>query len=207
VVNRRVLFCGLGLWIGIVGSARAAPQTVSPLDAVRETADRTMYQVKAHKQKLEMNPGAIYGLVEEYVLPRFDFELISRYVLGKHWRTASPEQRAQFIAQFRTLMVRTYAHALLNYSDQEVRYLPVRMDSNGKRAAVDTLVRQAGAPDIPIEYRLQLQQDGVWRVYDVVIDGVSLVSNYRTSFSGHIRRMGLDGLIGWLDERNQQTLP
>ena len=98
-------------------------------------------------------------------------------------------------------------HQELNYSDQEVKYLPVRMDIDGKRAAVDTLVRQAGAPDIPIEYRLRLEEAAGWRVYDVVIDGISLVSNYRTSFSGHIRRIGLDGLISWLDERNRQPAP
>jgi len=160
-------------------------------------------ELRQHRAELEADPRLIYGLVEEIVVPRFDFELISRYALGKYWRTASPEQRATFIENFRSLMVRTYAHTLLNYSDQEIQYLPVRSGKNDKRVVVATKVSAAGAPAIPIDYKLYTNDGASWRVYDVEIDGVSLVSTYRSNFDSQIRRVGVDGVIQWLVERNQ----
>jgi phospholipid transport system substrate-binding protein len=175
-----------------------------PLEVVRQTADRMLDELREHRSELEADPRLIYGLVEEIVLPRFDFELISRYALGKYWRTASEAQREAFIENFRNLLVRTYAHTLLNYSDQDIRYMPVRKGGNDKRVVVQTQVSAAGAPPIPVDYKLYTEDGAVWRVYDVEIDGVSLVSTYRTNFDSQIRRVGVNGIIDWLAQRNQE---
>ena len=178
-----------------------------PLTAVRQTADITIEQLRLHRAELNRDPSGIYPLVERYVLPRFDFETISRFVLGKYWREATPTEQKEFIAQFRNLMVRTYAHALLTYSDQQIRYLPLRADDDPRKATVSTSVGKSGAPDIPIDYKVFKEDSGDWKVYDVVIDGVSLVANYRTSFSGEIKRLGIGGLIKWMEQHNQEKVP
>jgi len=176
---------------------------VDPLDVVRPTADEVLAEVKERKQELTESPGRIYGLVEDVVLPRFDFERMSMLVLGKHWRTASEQQRAEVVVQFRELLVRTYASALLNYSDQEIRYLPARQVEGAQEVTIATEVSSEGAPKIPISYALYADGE-TWKVFDVTIDGVSLVSNYRTTFASQIRRYQLDGLIAKLAERNSQ---
>lgn len=184
-----------------LASASVAATTVDPEQLVKQTSDQVLAEVKDRKKELTEFPGRIYDLVEEVVLPRFDFERMSMLVLGKHWRTASEEQRAQFVIQFRELLVRTYATALLNYSDQEIRYLPVRQVEGAQEVTISTEVAAEGAPRIPIAYSL-IRDGESWKVFDVTIDGVSLVSNYRTTFASQIRRYKLEGLIAKLEERN-----
>ena len=123
----------LMLWLWPVALLAAAED---PERVIRDTADRMIVELRDHRQQLEADPLLIYGLVEEIVVPRFDFERISRFVLGVHWRQATDEQKQAFIVQFRNLMVRTYAHTLLNYSDQEIRYLPVRVGDKPNFAMV-----------------------------------------------------------------------
>ncbi|HEB95597.1 MAG TPA: ABC transporter substrate-binding protein, partial [Sedimenticola thiotaurini] len=137
---------------------------------------------------------------------RFDFERMSRLALGRHWRKASEQQRQAFVAAFRQLLVRTYATALLNYSDEQIVYKPLRQEPTGKEAVVNTLVSEPGGAPVPIDYRLHLGSDGHWRVYDVIVDGVSLVSNYRSSFGSEIRRRGMDGLIRKLETMGGQEV-
>jgi len=127
---------------------------------------------------------------------------MTRSAMGKYWRRASDEQKMVIEEQFRQMLVRTYGVALLNYSGQEIKYLPVKASSDDKRVTVQTRVSEVkSGPEIPVDYRL-VQNSNSWKVYDVVIDGMSLVSNYRSSFSGEIRRSGIDGLIKTLQNRN-----
>lgn len=199
-MNRFALLVVLLLFLA---SGSVAATVVDPMQLVRQTSEQVLAEVKGRKQELTESPGKIYGLVEEIVLPRFDFERMSMLVLGKHWRTASPEQRTQFVLQFRELLVRTYATALLSYSDQEIRYLPVRQIDDAQEVTINTEVAAEGAPRVPIAY--SLYRDGEsWKVFDVTLDGVSLVSNYRTTFASQIRRYQLDGLIAKLEERNSK---
>jgi phospholipid transport system substrate-binding protein len=174
-----------------------------PLELVKSTSERVLAEVRDHKQELNESPGRIYPMVEEIVLPRFDFQRMSQLVLGKHWRRAKPDQRKAFVVEFRELLVRTYATALLNYSGQEIEYPPIQWKPEDGRVMVKTLLRENGAPPLPIDYKLYLK-DGEWKVYDVVIDNLSLVSNYRSNYSSKIRRHGLSGLIKMLAERNQR---
>ncbi len=188
------------LLLPMYGSAALAME--DPQAVVKDTTDRVLAEIMGKKQELDQAPGKIYPLVEEIVLPRFDFPRMAQLVLGKHWKRATPQQREEFVIEFRELLVRTYATALLNYSGQEIEYLPVNRKAEDTRVVVETLVRDGGSPPLPIEYKLFLDGEK-WMVYDVVIDKVSLVSTYRSSYSSKIRRYKLEGLIKRLQEHNE----
>jgi phospholipid transport system substrate-binding protein len=181
----------------------AAVAQSDPMEVVRSTSERVLAEVQGRKKELNESPGKIYPLVEEIVLPRFDFVRMSQLVLGKYWRRATPEQRKEFVAEFRELLVRTYATALLNYSGQEIEYPPIQWRPEDGRVMVKTVLREKGAPPLPIDYKLYLQGEE-WKVYDVVIDNLSLVSTYRTNYASKIRRYKLSGLIKMLAERNRR---
>lgn len=187
------------LWGGTVAASQTEHEAVR---LVKETTDRVIRQVKADREALVNNEALIYELVNEVVLPHFNFERMSKWVLGRYWREASPEQRQRFEQEFRQLLVKTYATALTEYSDQEIEYLPVRVRTEDEDVLVRTEVRQGGGYTIPITYNMH-RNDDRWMVYDVTIEGVSLVSNYRSSFAGQIRSHGIDRLIAMLAERNQ----
>ncbi len=195
----------LALCIVLPGLALAearANASQDPLELVRDTADEVLKKVVAEKQTLKQHPGRIYDLVEKGVVPHFDFERMSRLAVGRYWRRATPEQKKAFAEAFKQLLVRTYATALLEYSNQPIRYMPPRPSSRPDEAMVSTRVDNGG-PLVPINYRLHFE-NGEWKVYDVIVDGVSLVSNYRSSFSSQIRRYGMDGLISRLQKHNQK---
>jgi phospholipid transport system substrate-binding protein len=204
-VVRPILACLLALLLALPLVSAAA--TEEPQEVVRQTAEQMLGKLRSHRAELDADPNLIYGMVQEIVLPRFDFELISRYVLGRYWRQASTAQQQAFIEGFRSLLVRTYAHALLNYSDQDIRYLAVRPDKEGERVMVPTQVAAAGAPAIPIDYKLYRDGGGDWKVYDVVIDGISLVSTYRNNFNSQIGRVGIDGVIESMQQRAEGAAP
>ncbi|MEO5573813.1 MAG: ABC transporter substrate-binding protein [Gammaproteobacteria bacterium] len=178
----------------------AAP---SAQELVQQTADRMIAAIKSERAVINENPEHLYALVDEIILPHFDFERMSSWVLGKHWRAATPEQRTHFTQEFRTLLVRTYATAMGEYSDQKITYPPMKAAPDATEVTVRSEIEQPGGPSIPINYNLFLK-NGNWKVQDVVIDNTSLVANYRSSFSSEIRRDGLDALIDKLAARNQQ---
>lgn len=168
---------------------------------VQTTADEVLQRLRAEKQQLQGNPDKIYALVYEMILPHFDFNGMAKWVLGRYWDKASPEQQQQFIQGFQMLLVRTYASALLEYSDQDIHYEPVNAGADDKVVTVRTEVKQSGAPAVPINYTMH-PVGGEWKVIDVAVNGVSLVSTYRGSFAAEIRRNGLDALLQKLAERN-----
>ena len=128
---------------------------------------------------------------------------MSKWVLGKNWKTASETQRSEFIEQFKTLLVRTYARALLEYSNQQIKYFPAEMNANSKLAVVKTEMTSDGAQPFPVAYRMH-QTNQAWKVVDVSVDGVSLVSTYRGSFSTQIKKNGFDSLINELSIKNER---
>jgi phospholipid transport system substrate-binding protein len=143
----------------------------------------------------------VYSLVEQKVLPHFDFRKMSQWVLGKNWKQGSAEEQERFVSEFQKLLVRTYSTALMEYSGEQVTYLPTQADGEGKIAVVKTQVVRSGGPTIPIDYRLYPAGDD-WKVFDVAVDGVSLVANYRTSFNEQIGVKGFGGLVDELAARN-----
>ena len=184
--------------------AAAAQSSMTPPDAlVRETTEEVLKLLREDGEQIKDDPQAISELIREEVLPHFDFELMSRLVLARNWRGASEEQRQRFVDEFRQLLVRTYGSSLSKYSGQEVRYPPMQSSgADDDRVTVQTEILQSGGPSIPLDYRLHRTDSG-WKVYDVTVDGASLVLNYRSQFASEISRQGLDGLIQRLAERNR----
>jgi len=191
----------MGLSLMLAGEAIAVQ---SPQELVEQTSKQMLDKLKEESAVLKANPGRIYELVNQIVLPHFDFEYMSQMVLAKYWQRATPEQKKSFVNEFRTLLVRTYATSLNQYTDQKLTFAPFRPDSRPDLATVHSEVEQPGGLPIPIDYRLHLEGDR-WKVFDVVIDGVSLVTNYRSSFAKEIREGSLDSLIKTLADRNKQA--
>lgn len=171
---------------------------------VMETTERVLERLRQEQEALQADGDRIYPLVEELILPHFDFRRMSAWVLGKHWRSASAEQRERFTREFQTLLVRTYAGALLEYNEQEIVYLPFRAAADDRRVRVKTEIMQPGGVNIPLYYSLYRNDKGEWKVYDINIDGISLVTNYRSSFASQISREGIENLLNDLVQMNRQ---
>ncbi len=177
-----------------------------PQEVIQDTSAQMLSALRQNYAALKQDSSQIYGLVDQIVLPNFDFELMSRWVLGRAWQQASPDQRRRFTDEFRTLLVRTYAKALLEYANEEVRVLPQPGAADGNDVTVKTEVRLKAGQPIQINYSMHLGNEA-WKVYDVTVDGVSLVTNYRGTFTTQIRDKGLDALITDLQQRNSAGNP
>lgn len=182
------------------GGANAAE--MSPDVLVKETAQDVLEIIKKDKDIQAGSQKKLHDLVEAKVLPHFDFKLMTQYAVGKHWRQATPEQQESLSNEFRTLLVRTYSTSLAAYKNQTIEYKPLKTQPNDSDVTVKTQVIQPGGQPVPIDYSLQ-KGPGGWKVYDVVVDNISLVTNYRGSFNTEIRHSGIDGLIKALSEKNQ----
>lgn len=150
------------------------------------------------------NAASLETLVDETLTRHVDFDAFSRFVLGKHWRRATDEQRSRFTEGFRQLVVRTYSAALQQSHITQVRFPTPRASSKAGRAVVPTIVELAGNPSIAVAYRMYRKHEQ-WKIYDILIENVSITVNYRSEFSRIIANRGLSGLIEQLEERNGQT--
>ena len=191
----------ISLLLLALGSGTIQAASTPPQDVVQDTSTRMIDALRKNREMLDRDPGRLYDLVDQIVLPNFDFELMSRWVLGRAWQQATPEQRRQFTAEFRTLLVRTYAKALLEYSNEAIRVLPQVGAADGEEVTIKTEVRPKTGQPIQINYSMHLGNDA-WKVYDVTVDGVSLVTNYRGTFASQIRNSGMEAVIADLRQRN-----
>ncbi len=191
----------LALWLGLAGTASAQP--VAPDVLVRGTTEEVVRIVKQDKELRNGDPQKVYELVDTRVLPHFDFRAMTQLAVGRHWRSASPEQQAALVKEFRTLLVRTYSAAIGSVVDYRIDFKPLRMRPEDTDVVVNTEVSRPGSPPVTLDYRLERQANG-WKVYDVLVDNVSLVTVYRNSFNNEVRRGGIDGLIQSLVRRNQR---
>ncbi|MEJ2760907.1 MAG: ABC transporter substrate-binding protein [Gammaproteobacteria bacterium] len=185
--------------------AQAAPQ--DPTEVVRTTSNQVINRLTSEKKQLQADPGRLYNLVENLVAPHFDFVSMSRWVLGRNtWDSATEKQRQEFIEQFKTLLIRTYAKALLQYSDEPIKYYPAQANPGAKMVMVKTEVEQSGgAGSIPIQYRMHLE-NGQWKVVDVVVDSTSLIITFRGEYNSLVNRIGLDALIKRIAEKNKHLV-
>ncbi|QFY89354.1 ABC transporter substrate-binding protein [Magnetovirga frankeli] len=167
---------------------------------VKNHAERVLNKVLANKASLKANPDKLYAIIRSSVLPHVDFYSMSRSVLGKYWNQASGSQRNAFVREFRQLLVRTYGTALLNYSGGQIDYKPAQV--SGKYAVVRTKVPRSGGAPVAVDYRLR-GGGSSWKVVDIKVGGVSLVSNYRTSFGGRVGQIGVSGLIQEMKTKNR----
>jgi phospholipid transport system substrate-binding protein len=192
------------LWLALfAGTALAAsPDMASAL--VKDTSQRMIKTLEQRRAEIDRDQTLIYKLVGEILVPHFDFEGITQSAVGRYWGEATPEQRKTLTVAFQELLVRTYAKALLRYTGQEIRFLPVRPGTNAESVAVSSQVIQSGAPPLAIDYKLHTK-GGAWKIHDVSVDGVSLMTNYRSDFAAKIRQGGIDGLVQRLNEMNRKV--
>ncbi|MBX6392421.1 MAG: ABC transporter substrate-binding protein [Burkholderiales bacterium] len=189
------------LAIGLLPAVQA--QTVAPDELVKSVTDEVIEIIKKDPDIQAGNPRKAAQLIQEKVLPHFNFTRMTALAMGPNWRKATPEQRQMLVEEFKTLLVRTYSTALTNYRNQTIEYKPLRMKPEDTEVTVNALVRQPGAESVTIDYRMAKAEDG-WKVYDVVVGGVSLVTTYRETFNTEVRNAGIEGLIKSLSEKNRQ---
>lgn len=193
----------LGLFL-LCGSVSA--QDESPDALIRKVTDDVLTIVRQDKEIQSGNTKKAIDLVEAKVLPHFNFQRMTALAMGRDWSKASSEQKKRLSDEFKTLLVRTYSNALTGYRDQTLRYKPVKMQDGDTDVLVRTEVVQSGSKSIQINYSVEKQADG-WKVYDVIVAGVSLVTNYRDTFNQEVRANGVDGLIKMLADKNKQIDP
>ena len=181
-----------------VFSVRAAE--VAPDALVKSTVDEVLSVIKQNKDK-----RTLHDLAEKKVLPHFDFQAMTRLAVGKSWREANPDQQKRLENGFRGLLVNTYTTALAQdaASDAMVEVKPLQVKSDQDDVTVRTVARQSGRQPIAIDYRMTRTSKG-WKVYDVIVENLSLVTNYRGSFAAEVGRSGIDGLIKTIEAKNQK---
>lgn len=195
-----------GIFAWLVVTAGADAVSAEPDLLVKQTTDRVIEELTSNRDTYMKDNTKLYDMVDAIVLPHFDFERMSKLVLGKHWRSASDEQRQKFVEQFKTLLVRTYATALFQYDGQKIIYKPFRKKEGDDQAVVRTEIVPKDGPPVPLHYALSSNGAGAWKVFDIRIDGISLVTNYRTAYDGTIQSDGIDTLISKLEEKNKTII-
>jgi phospholipid transport system substrate-binding protein len=173
----------------------------APDALVHGVMNEVLDSVKNDKAIQAGDQKKIIDLLETKVVRYFDFPHMTALAMGRDWRNASADQRSKMAAEFQSLLIRTYSNALTQYKGQTIDFKPLRMQPADTDVTVHTEVKQAGSKSITIDYEMEKKADG-WKVYDVVVAGVSLVTNYRDEFSQQIKANGIDGLIKSLHEKN-----
>jgi len=200
---KRLIFTVIGLTM-TMASALAVP--VPPDVMVKQTVEDVLSIIRTDKKVQAGDVNRIADIMEQKVAPHFDFPRMTRLAVGRPWRQATSQQRSELISEFRTLLIRSYASAFTMYKTIAVEYKPLRMASDATDATVNTLIRlPGGAQPISVDYDMQLT-DGQWKVFDVRIDGASLIINYRNVFSQEIQRGGIEGLIESLRQKNAEAV-
>ena len=195
------LFLGLMLAVSPLFAQEEAPDT-----KIKKVTEDVLTIVRQDKDIQSGNTKKAIELVEVKVLPHFNFQRMTALAMGRDWKKATGEQQAKLSQEFKTLLVRTYSNALTGYKDQTIRYKPAKLQAGDTEVTVRTEIVQPGNKPIPLDYSLEKQPEG-WKVYDVVVAGVSLVTNYRDTFNQEVRANGVDGLIDMLAKKNNQMDP
>ena len=191
------LFLGAFVW------CTSAFAQESPDALIQKVTDEVLTIVRQDKDIQSGNTKKAIELVEVKVLPHFNFQRMTALAMGRDWKKATGEQQEKLSQEFKTLLVRTYSNALTGYKDQTIRYKPTKMQSGDTEVVVKTEVVQPGGRPIQLDYSVEKQNEG-WKVFDVVVAGVSLVTNYRETFNQEVRANGVDGLLQMLVNKNTQ---
>jgi phospholipid transport system substrate-binding protein len=185
--------------------AAASAQDAVPPDALVKTVTLEVVDLISKDKEIKSGSRAkLISVIEQKVLPHFNFGAMTALAMGQNWNKASPEQKKQLTEAFKTLLVRTYASALAAYSTQKFDFRPLRAKSTDTDVTVNVRVLQPGAQPVTLDYSMEKTANG-WKVYDVMVGGVSLVANYRTEFANTVRASGIDGLIRDLQAKNKSV--
>ncbi|MEW5863871.1 MAG: ABC transporter substrate-binding protein [Pseudomonadota bacterium] len=183
-------------------SGQIAAQALGPDELVRKVTEEVLDAIKTDKELQAGDRKKALALAEEKILPHVDFREATQLAVGKAWWGATPAQREQLVAEFRAMLVRIYSNAIDRYRGQAMQVLPVRMPAGATEVTVRNRYLRPGAPPVPVEYALRKTPEG-WKIYDVSVEGVSLVLTYRAEFENIFRQAGIEGLIKRLREKNR----
>lgn len=205
----RKLIAGSVFFMALAGMTvpvQAVSEGGEPQKMVSDATQRALAALQANKSRLQKEPQYLETIINEHVLPYMDFTAMSKLVLGQAWKNASDVQRSGFTEQFKALLVRTYTRSLREYSHEVIEFLPFRRsDQSNKTAMVKSRIKRGSGSHIDMEYRLRFKDADGWKIFDINIEGVSLVTNYRNSFSREISQQGIDHLIASLKQQNQKS--
>ncbi|MDH5353641.1 MAG: ABC transporter substrate-binding protein [Gammaproteobacteria bacterium] len=193
----------IGLFIGLFLMSSGYANEVGPEQLIKNTADHVLSEIRANSAAYRDDPNKLYSMVNEVVLLHFDFIAMTDLALGRYKNKVDASQKQLIAEEFRVLLVRTYGKALLEYNEEVIVYLPMEGSEADGDVTVKIEIEQAGGFPIPLNYSLK-QSDQGWKVYDISVDDISLVTNYRSSFARHIKKNGVEGLVKVLHERNQE---
>ena len=187
--------------LSLVGSTAIAQQSSEPEALVKKITDDVMAAIKSDKELAAGDRQKAVKLAEEKILPYVDFEEATRLAVGRGWKEASPEQRKKLVAEFRSMLVRTYSNAIGTYEGQTMKVLPSRVKPSDDEATVRNQFLRPGGKPVLIDYSMRKTDQG-WKIYDIVVEGVSLVLTYRSEFDAVVKQEGVDGLIKRLGAKN-----
>jgi phospholipid transport system substrate-binding protein len=188
--------------LGLICALSVMAQETAPDVLVKNVTTEVVELIAKDKEIKSGNRAKLMQVIQAKVLPHFNFASMTALAMGQNWRSATPEQKKQLVEAFRTLLVRTYASALAAYSEQRFDFRPLRAKPTDTDVTVQVRVIQPGAQPVPIDYSMEKTAAG-WKVYDVMVGGVSLVANYRTEFANVVRSSGVDSLIRDLQAKNR----
>ena len=191
----------LPLLLSFLLSVPAFAQQLGPEELVKQITADVLETVKSDKQLQAGDRRKALAMAEQKILPHLDFREAAQLAMGKSWNTASPAQQAQIINEFRSMLVRIYSNAIQVYRGQTMKVLPVRLAPGATEVTVRNQYLSQGRPPVPVEYAMKKTPEG-WKVYDISVEGVSLVLTYRAEFESITRTSGIDGLLKRLAEKN-----
>lgn len=177
-------------------------EIVAPDVLIKTTVRDVLEVINQDKHANDAYNKKLLEFIDAKVLPHFDFERMTRLAVARAWRTATPEQKAALVAEFRTMLVRTYSKAFTLYKDVSVEIKPFTMPANAEEVTVKTVIIRPGAPPVPVDYEMEKTLTG-WKAFDVTVEGISLVATHRGSFAEKVQQAGIDGLIKSLVELNR----
>lgn len=193
----RIAALALATLLALPALAQEAPDAL-----VKRVSAETVQAIKADPKIAAGDPVRVREVIEQKLLPNFDFTRMTALAMGRNWRQATPEQQQKLTNEFRTLLVRTYSNALSQYRDETIEIKPLRADSNASEVTVRSEVVRSGRLPVQIDYGMAKTPQG-WKAYDVIVGGVSLVTNYRDEFNEQVKAAGIDGLIRTLADKNR----
>ena len=196
-----MLVLGAGLAPAFLSPA-FADAAESPVDLLERESNKVLKLLRDDREMLEKDPDRIYKIVDDYILPHLDDVTMAKLALGQNWKIATTEQKRSFVNEFRNLLVRTYSKSLIEFRDQTIRYFPQQVPPSATKASVRAEVQQPGGPSIPLSWSVRAKDD-TWKVYDIQVDGVSLVTSYRGTFTQEVRKSGIEGLLKYMREKNK----
>jgi len=203
----------VGLFFAANSLAIANTNVQAPDEMLKKATIKMLHSINDHRSEIKRSPDKLKSLVEQIILPHLDFIAASKMVMGKYWRRSEKQQKIQFIRQFRLLLLRFYSSALAEYLNDKdkalpenlIHYYPIILNDGDTSITVRAELRPEKGENIPIHYRMHLTKKG-WKIYDVSVEGISMITTYKNNFATQFRTEGIDALITSLEEKNKNLL-